>query len=146
MAWVKAMLDDQPLVLGAHHVSRFPSVGPFRFRPVTANCRSASGIAEKRRTVWETGSLTSLGRPGLQRFHEAPPRRIRRPRRSAPANAPASPVTISPHIKDAVRQVLEAHGPLPKKLRVRERRALLRKLSAAAIKHLAVIARLDPSS
>ncbi|GLR77466.1 hypothetical protein GCM10007856_01340 [Azospirillum oryzae] len=135
-AWVRALLADRSLVTGPHHVSHFPWVGPFHYRPVASNTRSASRIDAARQAARNKRNLGLSKRPGLPRFSETVIRRARRPS-TAPPHQPAPCLTISPHIVDAVRQVLEAHGPLPKKLRARERRALMRKLSAAATKLLA---------
>ncbi|MGF7178338.1 hypothetical protein [Azospirillum doebereinerae] len=135
MAWARALLADRPPVTGNHHVSRFPSVGTFHYRPVAANTQAASRIGAARQAAWDERNLTLGKRPGLPRFPEKAMRRARGRSTSLPSRTAPS-LTISPHILDAVRQVLEAHGPLPKKLRARERRALLRKLSAAAAKHL----------
>lgn len=135
MAWARELLVGRPLVTRTDHVSRFPSVGPFHYRPVASNTQAASRIGAARRTAWDERNLALGKRPGLPRFPEKAMRRARRHPKSPPSRTALS-LTISPHILDAVRQALEAHGPLPKKLRARERRALLRKLSAAAAKHL----------
>lgn len=134
-AWVRALLADRSLVTGPHHVSHFPWVGPFHYRPVASNTRSASRIDAARQASWNKRNLGLGKRPGLSRFPETAIRRARRAS-TAPPNQPAPCLTISPHILDAVRKVLEAYGPLPKKLRARERRSLMRKLSAAATKLL----------
>lgn len=136
VAWVKALFADPPRSQSSGYVSQFPSVGPFGHRPVAANTHAASLIARKRQAVWEKRSLTPSRRAGLQRFSEALPSRPKEPH--AAFVDPARTLTISPHIRDAVEQVLAAYGPLPGKLHPRERRALLRKLSAAAIKHLSL--------
>ena len=113
-------------------VSRFPAAGPFRGRLLAANGRAALLIGEIRREARQGGrkKASGLGRflakpaPAVREEHAAPPQ---------PVSTPAVPT----HIAQAVQFALDAHGPLPTgKLSARQRRAVLRKLSAAAVRCL----------
>ena len=119
--------------------SRFPIDGPFHAGFVAANTKAASLIGQVRRDAWRSSQDE---RTGLGRFQAkpAPPIRKKRPNPPVPTperEAPATAPVIHHHIAQAVQFALDAHGPLPTgKLSARQRRAVLRKLSAAAVRCL----------
>ncbi|QCO00042.1 hypothetical protein D3093_32770 (plasmid) [Azospirillum argentinense] len=131
-AWTSVLFSD---AIQNHHtrrVSQFPVAGPFRGRLLAANGQAAPLIGEIRREARQRGrkKASGLGRflakpaPAIREAHAAPPQ-------------PVSPPIIPAHIAQAVQFALDAHGPLPTgKLRARQRRAVLRKLSAVAVRCL----------
>ncbi|NUB36193.1 TniQ family protein, partial [Azospirillum brasilense] len=131
-AWTRVLFCDA--IWNRHHrrVSQFPVAGPFRGRLLAVNGQAAPLIGEIRREARQSGRKkpAGLGRflakaaPAIREQHAAPPQ---------PVSTPAVPT----HIAQAVQFALDAHGPLPTgKLSVRQRRAVLRKLSAAAVRCL----------
>ena len=138
-AWTRVLFSDAIRSRHAGWRSRFPLDGPFHAGFVAANMKAASLIGQARRDAWRPSQdeRTGLGRflakpaPPIREKHPGPPAPT--PERQAPAAAPV----IHHHIVQATQFALDAHGPLPTgKLRARQRRALLRKLSAAAVRCL----------
>lgn len=130
--WVSVLFSD---AIRNHHrrmVSRFPTAGPFRGRLSAANGQAAPLIGEIRREARQRGRRKASG---LERFLAKPAPAIRKEHAVPPQ--PVSTPAVPTHIAQAVQFALDAHGPLPTgKLRARERRAVLRKLSAAAVRCL----------
>lgn len=139
-AWTRGLFSDAIRNRHAGWRSRFPIDGPFHSGFVAANTKAASLIGQARRDAWRLSSQDE--RAGLGRFlaKPAPPIREKPPNPPAPTperQAPATAPVIHHHIAQATQFALDAHGPLPTgKLRARQRRALLRKLSAAAVRCL----------
>ncbi|PNQ95997.1 hypothetical protein C1S70_26205 (plasmid) [Azospirillum argentinense] len=131
-AWTRVLFSDAIRYRHTGWRSRFPIDRPFHAGFVAANTKAASLIGQVRRDAWRASQdeRTGLGRflakpaPAIREAHTAPPQ---------PVSVPAIPT----HITQAVQFALETYGPLPtRKLRARQRRAVLRKLSAAAVQCL----------
>jgi hypothetical protein len=139
VAWTGILFSGETVKRHPQRFSQFPAAGPFRYWHVAADTKAAAWIGMARRAAW--GQRNWDTRAGLQRFMAKPVRRTgtrhAKPLRlMSGKQAPERVVAAGAHIEEAVRNALAAHEPLSAKLRPRERRALLRKLSAAAIKHL----------
>jgi TniQ len=120
-------------------LSQFANVGPFQYRHVAAGLRMASAVQRRRQKVWANRAWDR--RAGLQQLLSEPKRPAREKaaasRRPPEARRdPEPPVPPSARIVEAVQVAMAAHGPMPTKPCPRQRRALLRKLSAAATRHL----------
>ena len=135
-AWNGSLLSPCLRDRHPHRYSLFPDAGPFTYRHVASKTRPASQVSQKRHDVWE--QRIRARHTGLQRFLDDLPKRSKRQPADAkaPTRQPARLVKPEVHVVEAVRTVLEAHGPMPTKLSPRDRRTLHRKLFAAAVKHL----------
>lgn len=139
-AWTSVLFCDAIRKRHAGWRSQFPIAGPFRHQLVAANTKAAGLIGQARRDAWRLSGWDE--RAGLRRFLAKPASAIREKHPDLPEpapgrQAPAKTLMADHHIAQAVRLALETNGPLPgKKLRARQRRALLRKLSAKAVEHL----------
>ena len=132
VAWAGVLLSDELIDRRSQRFSGFPVPGPFRYRHVAPDSKTAAWVAKVRRDVWKQRNWDR--RAGLQRFTRRAPKRTGKTTVEAPSvrtsRLPGS------HIEEAVQVALATYGSRPGKLRPGQRRALLRTLSAAAIKHL----------
>ncbi|UEM07270.1 TniQ family protein (plasmid) [Skermanella rosea] len=127
-AWTGILFSAAIRKRHPQRMSQFPIAGPFRYRHVAAGTKAAGLIGQARRDAWRRRTWST--RAGLWRF-------MAKPDPTPGRRAPERTASVEDHIAQSVRLALEAHGPLPtKRLRARQRRALLRKLSATAIKGL----------
>jgi hypothetical protein len=123
-------------------LSQFTNVGPFRYRHLAAGLKTAAAVQRRRQKVWANRAWDR--RAGLQQLLSEPKRpawgkaaAFRGPPEAR--RGPEPPVSPSARIVEAVQVAMAAHGPMPMKPCPRQRRALLRKLASAAVRHLSEV-------
>lgn len=137
--WTRIVFSRAFIKRPYRHYSRFPNTGPFRYKQVAGNTNPAGCIALARDEAWERRVWGE--KVGLRKFMTKPAKVPKRAYSTVFQLPPASSTLrhkagTGLHIAKAVQIALAAYGPLPTRLRKRQRRVLIRKLSAIAIKYL----------